>query len=121
MDTDKLYGDAETLQSGATFIVYLVCVVSVIAGLLLSGSCIYFIWKDRKTARKRKKENAEKANDMEVGDRLELGGEANGGLCELEQPGLPELNGNGIVELWDESCANEADGRQLAVELDGKA
>lgn len=51
--------------------------------------------------------------DLEL-DREEM----NGGLCELEQPGLPELSAIGIVEMWDEGCAKEICGKIVAVELD---
>jgi hypothetical protein len=45
-------------------------------------------------------------------------GEKDGGLCELEQPGLPELSGIGIMEMWEEGCAKEVDGGMMPVEMD---
>lgn len=63
------------------------------------------------------------ADDVEnqLGPKTDLemsGEEKNGGLCELEQPGLPELSAIGIVEMWDEGCAKEICGKIMAIELD---
>ena len=71
-----------------------------------------------------RKEKAKREGDVEAQTRnrtgLELSGsEKNGGLCELEQPGLPELSSIGIMEMWEESVANEVDGGMVPVEIEG--
>jgi len=105
---------------GISFVIAIPCAWVVVRVILDVRSGL----RDRRTLKKKKKKGgASEDGDVEAqaGNKtdLELGGdEKNGGLCELEQPGLPELSAIGLVEMWEEGCAREIDGEMVPAEMD---
>lgn len=80
--------------------------------------------KDLRIEHQQRRAAREKAADLERGKsrppsstaELDDGG---AGVCELEQPPLPELQGVGVLEVWGDACAAEVCGRGIVRELEG--
>ncbi|KAF1962929.1 hypothetical protein CC80DRAFT_487364 [Byssothecium circinans] len=108
--------DSKTLNA-------LVLIASITSVLLPVVWTIYRIIKDFhiEWVARRTKARSPGVSDVESQIKTELeidGTEANGGLCELEDPGLPELSGVSVLEMWDQWCAGEVCGRGLVAEMD---
>ncbi|KAF2639141.1 hypothetical protein P280DRAFT_519345 [Massarina eburnea CBS 473.64] len=64
------------------------------------------------------------SSDIESQPKTELeidGKEIHRGICELEHPGMPELDGVSVMEMWEDGCAGEICGRGIVLRcgLDG--
>jgi hypothetical protein len=119
-ETRPLRFTSETLNAllvitlAISIFVPVVCVFFVATKDILAG---FRRWRLKKKIGKGSGNDIE--SDAGIKTDLELcSDEKNGGLCELEQPRLPELSGVGILEMWDEGCAREMDGKTEPTELD---
>ncbi|PVI07125.1 hypothetical protein DM02DRAFT_705546 [Periconia macrospinosa] len=120
-ESPPLSFDSKTLTSVLFFVLFLVTFCPIIW-------VVYRVVKDfrlERLARKAAASSASSSDDLEKGrattpSDAEMidGAEINGGVCELEQPSLPELQDTARAELWDECCAGEIGGKEVAGELD---
>ena len=113
-------GSNEIRVDAQVFTSAIVGVAILVLFIAIAWIFTHYVLKNRAAAKKKERLVKRHQEDVERGGKAELDGdEQRAGVHELAQPGMPELGGGEVKEMWVEGCVEEKDGCAIVVELQG--